>query len=1249
MQASKFFPQQKEGFFALGLLILTFAVICTGALSESTVLLADQTLSHYWRTTYDILVRPAGARSPVEARYGLVEPNFLSNLTGGISVAQYEAIKAIPGVEIAAPEGLLTYVDIVASPEQTFPEPTEPGVYLSEWALIADDGWRVQAVSQGRCYRVIKPEDRTPGYPPVRKCLGGGLAGLTPGVMYPLGFIDPEQEARLVGLDQALLDGEYLTGREPLFTTSDPSWGVITYIHHLPVLLNATPYVSQTVFTRLSRVVLPPELTLEEVRAKDDPSVVETLPTQLLWERHIGSEEALSLAIEALRERAGEQIHFPKMFWPTKAQTYTEISSPFPHEHLLVEVDSQTPYRYVEQEAGSIAFSLELRGIFHLERLGVGLEPVNRVPLGMYTPPLATLRYDESGQPTEPIVIRPTGALTGPVPLPPLALTTLEAARLIAGDDCISAIRVRVGGIDGLTPEAQRKIEAVASEIYRKTGLDVDIMVGSSPRPVLVHVPGIGYVEEQWVQKNVTLSYSRRIQSGHLLLIAALLLTGGLFAADMAWADLLARQRVLALQKALGWRSGTLMGQVLRRAFLVGLGAGLGGTALAAGALALARQPLPSLPWLLGIPLLITVLSVLGSLYPALEAARVPPIPLLQMAGLRHRVEQGGRGRGRSGGLLLPVRYALLGVARRWSRSLLAGLTAALSAGLLVLLVGVVADRAGYLSGTLLGAYILVQVEGYHWGLVGVGLALAGTGMGNSLLAGVMERRREIGVLKAVGWRTGAVAGLFLLEGAVLGLLGGAVGTALGLLVYLGLYRSVGAGLVWAVAAGLGVPVGVGVLAAAYPARVAAAVPPAEALRGSRKQEAGAGGRRQEAGGRRQEAGGRRQEAGGRRQEAGGRGQEAGGREQGAGGRRQGAGGRRQGAGGRRQEAGRQEAGGRGQEAGGREAGGRRQEAGGRGQEAGGQEAGGRGQEQEQEAGGRRQEAGGRRQGAGGRRQEAGGREQEAGGREAGGRRQGGRGQEAGGRGQEAGGRRQEAGGRGQEAGGRRQEAGGRRQEAGGRRQEAGGRRQEEQEAGGRRQEAGGRRQEAGGRRQEAGGREQGQEAGGRRQEAGGREAGGRGQEAGGRRQEAGGRRQEAGRQEAGGRGQEAGSRRQEAGGRRQEAGGRRQGGRRQGAGGRRQEAGGREAGGRRQEAGAGAGGRRQEAGGRRQGGRRQGAGGRRQEAGGRRQEAGGRRQGAGGREQEAGGRRQEAGGRIWHRLMACRYGPRCGGLRLQA
>jgi hypothetical protein len=260
---------RREGLLILGLLILSASAILTVEASESVVFVADQSLTQYWRTVYDILVRPAGARSAIEAKYGLVEPNFLSNLTGGISIAQYEAIKSIPGIEVAAPEGLLTYLTITASSDRAFPEPAEPGVYLLEQIETVDDGLQVQEGFRNRCYRVIQPEDLALGYPPVRKCLGGGLAGLTPGVVYPLGFIDPEQEARLVGLDQALVEGEYLTGREPIWATSQSPEGLPTsapnfpIIRDVPVLLNTTPYISVTLSARLLRVLLPPNLSLE--------------------------------------------------------------------------------------------------------------------------------------------------------------------------------------------------------------------------------------------------------------------------------------------------------------------------------------------------------------------------------------------------------------------------------------------------------------------------------------------------------------------------------------------------------------------------------------------------------------------------------------------------------------------------------------------------------------------------------------------------------------------------------------------------------------------------------------------------------------------------------------------------------------------------------------------------------------------------------------------------------------------------
>ncbi|MPY93853.1 MAG: FtsX-like permease family protein, partial [Acidimicrobiia bacterium] len=62
-----------------------------------------------------------------------------------------------------------------------------------------------------------------------------------------------------------------------------------------------------------------------------------------------------------------------------------------------------------------------------------------------------------------------------------------------------------------------------------------------------------------------------------------------------------------------------------------------------------------------------------------------------------------------------------------------------------------------------------------------ISLVIAALGVTNTLLAAVRERRREIGVLKAIGARDRDVLRLFLLEAGVLGLVGGVVGTLGGL------------------------------------------------------------------------------------------------------------------------------------------------------------------------------------------------------------------------------------------------------------------------------------------------------------------------------------------------------------------------------------------------------------------------------------------------------------------------------------
>lgn len=61
-----------------------------------------------------------------------------------------------------------------------------------------------------------------------------------------------------------------------------------------------------------------------------------------------------------------------------------------------------------------------------------------------------------------------------------------------------------------------------------------------------------------------------------------------------------------------------------------------------------------------------------------------------------------------------------------------------------------------------------------------IALTIAALGIANAMLAAVRERRREIGVLKAIGARDRDVRRVFLLEAGMLGAAGGAIGTALG-------------------------------------------------------------------------------------------------------------------------------------------------------------------------------------------------------------------------------------------------------------------------------------------------------------------------------------------------------------------------------------------------------------------------------------------------------------------------------------
>jgi putative ABC transport system permease protein len=120
--------------------------------------------------------------------------------------------------------------------------------------------------------------------------------------------------------------------------------------------------------------------------------------------------------------------------------------------------------------------------------------------------------------------------------------------------------------------------------------------------------------------------------------------------------------------------------------------------------------------------------------------------------------------------------------------------------------------------------------------IASVSLSVAGVGIMNVMLVAVSERRREIGLLKALGATTSQIVGVFIAEAAVLSTLGGLLGLATGMAAVAAFIRVYptfpAAAPAWAIAASLTMSVVVGVFFGVVPARRAARLDPVQALVG---------------------------------------------------------------------------------------------------------------------------------------------------------------------------------------------------------------------------------------------------------------------------------------------------------------------------------------------------------------------------------------------------------------------------------
>ncbi len=78
---------------------------------------------------------------------------------------------------------------------------------------------------------------------------------------------------------------------------------------------------------------------------------------------------------------------------------------------------------------------------------------------------------------------------------------------------------------------------------------------------------------------------------------------------------------------------------------------------------------------------------------------------------------------------------------------------------------------------------ILLTVQVLLVGIAAISLLVGGIGIANTMYTAVLERRREIGIMKAIGAKNSEVLSLFLIESGLLGLAGGVLGLFFGIVI----------------------------------------------------------------------------------------------------------------------------------------------------------------------------------------------------------------------------------------------------------------------------------------------------------------------------------------------------------------------------------------------------------------------------------------------------------------------------------
>ncbi len=841
------------------LLAVTAFVVLTGSAQQSRLDVA-RTVDANFRSSYDILVRPKGSAAGIEKATSRVRPNYLSGLQGGITIEQADAVARTGGVEVSAPIAMVGQVfqsvdvpvdvtDLVgdsgpvllrfAATEKSMrglasTAGPEGYMYVSSGVSLDLSGEDTPVVEQppggkavpvcqdgSRSQREARPFDgkgrwaaqcwdRVSGSAGTRWPQGDGRFVVRIRFSFPVtvAAIDPVAEARLTGLDKAVVTGRYLTA-EDRATTGGAQVQV-------PVITSSRTLVDQIDTVRVERLAPSAVTALRRGLSWDDaramvlraPAVsqrVTSITAQQAHEVWLSGEKgglgpatispsSLTLASSVSYDQGPAGVLSPRTVTNPAAVWSAFVYTNLPFAPVPMAA-ADTGYRAIASATGNSRFfselpSLQGYGTFDPTRL-TSFSSLSQVPLETYQSPEVTGADAASTTALRGRALAPDANPAGYVQNPPLVLTTIKAlpalvrtsaftwpADSVVPSAPISAIRVRVAGVTGADAVSRERIRLVAERIATATGLDVDITVGSSPRPTTVVLPATAHgapqltVTENWVQKGVSAAIATAIDQKSLALFILILVTTALAVSISANASVRARRAELGMLSCVGWRPRALTWHVLGELVLVGALAGSLGALLALPAGTVFGVPVPASRALLAVPAAILLAFVAG-LVPAVRAARATPADAIRPA-----VTSAGRLRVRLRG---PLSMALNYVLRTPARALTAAAALASGVAALTALSGIAVAFRGEVVGTLLGDAVSVQVRGADIVAAAV-VTLIGLGsLLDILYLDLREQAARYASLQASGWRDATLTLLVTGQAFLVGAAGSLAGVCLGL------------------------------------------------------------------------------------------------------------------------------------------------------------------------------------------------------------------------------------------------------------------------------------------------------------------------------------------------------------------------------------------------------------------------------------------------------------------------------------